>query len=203
MGFSKSIERDMYAMKKTFLKIVSFFVLISLIPSFCYASSADYSSSFDTLLGMMTAIAGTDNGIAQINIALWEEVGPSDVMRYIQHVLYIGQYGDKEYQGTYTLKRIKKVLGEYDYLALTQTYYNATDSLPRYLEATKVMIKMDRDKYPDHAAAFKALQDYYVKLAAYTDFAINPSGNLIDYRTNYQQYQKELQELKFNAEFEK
>ena len=179
-------------MKKTFLKIISFFILISLFPTLCYASSLDYSSSFDTLIGMIESLGEMADAVTLINIALWEEVGPSDVAKYIQYVLSIGQFGDTEYQGTYTLKRIKKVLGQYDYLNLSQSYYTASDSLPKYLEVAKIILRQERDKYPDHANAFKALQEYYIKLAAYAEFALNPSGNLINYRTNRQQFQKEL-----------
>ena len=61
-----------------------------------------------------------------------------------------------------------------------------------------------KDKFGvDHEDGIKALRDYYIKAESYADFAVNPSGNLLNYHSNHETYNKEMNELKSNAEFDK
>lgn len=177
------------------------------------AEEKSYDEEFDRVLGLVESMGQKANLVATYNILVWQEVGPQEVMNYLAILLAVGTNESVDGVMRYLLYKndyceifgVKKNDSNVDGKILDYAikYADAYGSLTDDVESVKGEIKDLRSLFEDHSEAIKALQDYYIKATAYADFALNPSGNRISYHTNHETFEKEMDELKINAEFEK
>lgn len=190
-------------MKRAVSLLTALVITISLCSVATYAFAENsYSADFDLILTMLQIINNSANMAAETNLNVWKEAGPSYVLKCLDQ---LDKYGDKDLGNPYPSKGIIPILVRVygsDVRSGADVYHLSLTPL-RNIENVKEVIKTFRSNYPDHATAAKALQDYYIKLSAYADIILNPDGSYLTYMSDIKSYQKELLELKGNAEFEK
>ena len=183
------------------------FIMSILLPvmflSLTSCSSPDgYDTTFDNLVARIDSLHDCADNVSTINIMVWQEVGPEYVSMYLNDIM-VANIDDSGiiYSTMY------KIFDTYDKSKLEtyfELYCNSCNALSNDIASLKSDIKKLIDSYgKDHSAAVSALQDYFTKLESYANFALNPSGNLINYSANHGAYENEMQELKSTAEFEK
>lgn len=166
----------------------------------------DYDTEFDSIMERIGSMSDTAHYVALFNEALWDEVGPEKVAGCLSEILELERGSDASSSLT---QNVLKALGLGSEVAEAwnhmSTYKKSHEILSGgELAALKADVKALKDACgEEHSAGVGALQSYYTKLEAYVDFAVNPSGNLMNYRTNLGTYDTEMGELKSTAEFEK
>lgn len=105
---------------------------------------------------------------------------------------------------TYDIKQAFDASSELECVQYAKRYQEKYKALPAELDTLKDGIKALKDTCGgDHGDGISALQKYFSKLQAYAEFTTNPSGNLINYRTNHEGFENGMAELKSAAGFDK
>ena len=193
-------------------------------------ASIDYDQEYDSIIESISTMNEGSNYITSVVMAVWQEAGASEAGSCLVEMLspsceddclnmsvdslsnIIDAFGiddskSWEYQcdhgGNYA-KNLQKfgVLKQiYEYCSTYQDkYYNVYNS-QNDIKASIKTLKQSVDS--EHSDAIEALEEYYLKSCSYADWALNPSGNLINYSSSCSGYKNELSELKTKAEFEK
>lgn len=181
-----------------------------------------YSSDFDTAMSSLELLTTSADVVTKYNLILWEKAG-SETLTAIKWFLTAGQYGSIYYVDgkdvSYgTAKEIDGIIKEnklhewssFFYKNFPKDYekneahdYYVCYSFLSRTEEIKDLIKELKKSYPDHPDAIQALQNYYIKVAAYAEFAMHPSGTYADYNARKKTFGNEIQELRIYADFEK
>ncbi len=197
-------------------KIVLITILLSFILTSCGTSSGKYDEDFDNAMASIEEMRTNADYVMNVNIALWDAAGPDNVARCINGMLTAIEDENSSIDGgTYIFKAVtgKDIYGKVSSWDQTihqkcwpviEQYQNSYNSLLEQNEVVKNDVKLIKDNYgKKHPDAAQALQDYFVKAAAYAEAATNPTGNLISYSSSHVDFEKEMEELKANADFNK
>lgn len=186
-------------MRKFIMSILLPVMLLGLISC---SNSEDYNTTFTNLVARIDSLHECADNVSTINIMVWQEVGPEYASTYLNDIM-IANVDDSGI----LYSRMYKIFGTHDKSKLEtyfELYRNSYNALSDDILSLKTDIKKLIDSYgKDHATAVSALQDYFTKLESYSNFALNPSGNLINYSASHGTYENEMQELKSTVEFEK
>ena len=192
-------------MKRT-LSILTVLVIAISFCSVTHSSFAadQYDEDFDFAMTLLRVVSNAADMAAQINLEVWSEAGPSSVISCLDQ-LY--KYGDKDLgyprPSNGNMVYLVKVYGSSSKVFDGAGVYHLACTPLVNIEKVKEIIKTFRDNYPDHPEAIKALQEYYIKLSAYAEIVLHPTGSYISYNADIATFQKEIKELRANAEFEK
>lgn len=163
-------------------------------------TALDYSSEFDKVLASIDKIGDNADLVATYNKAVWAEAGPSSVS-YCLKILLTATDADSVSNGD--LRVAFHTSDNYILYSYAQKYQKAYKAIAD-TESVKEGIKSLKSSFGDaHSDAVSALQTYYIKAVSYAEFAMNPSGNLLNYNKNHEEFKKEMSELKANADFSK
>lgn len=222
----KNKEEDKMKFLKTIVSIIVVISILVCIPSVSFSQSMGYSEKYDRILHRIEELCEYANLIAEINTIMWQKDGPEKIGNDINIMLRLNV---NSYSNDDAMVLIKALGVTSDYMkAFEYTLYyqlayaslltdeqKAGMKFPSVatiltndsfydIEDVKNDIKALRDIYNDtHSNGIQALRNYYIKLESYAEFATNPSGNLMNYRSNHQTFEREMSELKSNAEFDK
>ena len=160
----------------------------------------DYDTEFDALMERIEALSEKADFVSTVNSVVWQEAGPEKVSSVLLELLTASDAGDLSYTA-------KNALTDYSTTERTQIikkYKEQYTALSSELDTLKTDIKALKDACgDDHDDGIDALQKYFSKLQAYAEFATNPSGNLMNYRSNHEDFENDMAELKSAAEFDK
>lgn len=160
----------------------------------------DYDAEFDALMERIEDLSEKADYTASVNTVVWQEAGPEKVASVLLELLTASDANDLSYTAKsaltdYTAAERTQIIKKY------KEYYAALSS---EMETLKTDIKALKDACgDDHGDGVSALQKYFSKLQAYAEFATDPSGNLMNYRSNHQSFENDMKELKSAAEFDK
>jgi len=170
----------------------------------------DYDEEFNGIMDRISELQKKADYVSSINTYIWQEVGPNKVADTLSNIRDLHSAMDMLESDTDVFRNVSQALdiNGSDALAEAWTYiqkYNGDyDALSNDMETLKNDLKSLKDACgKEHSDGVDALQQYYIKLQAYSDFAIAPSGNLTNYHSNHQQFENDMAELRSAAEFDK
>lgn len=163
----------------------------------------DYDAEFDTLMERVEDLGEKADFVSTVNIVIWQETGPEDVASALATLLTVENADDLK-PHTYDIKQAFDTSSELECVQYAKRYQEEYKALAAELDTLKDDIKALKDACgDDHDDGIDALQKYFTKLQAYAEFATNPSGNLMNYRSNHEDFENDMAELKSGAEFDK
>lgn len=167
------------------------------------APKVDYDTEFDALMERVEDLGEKADFVSTVNIVIWQETGPEDVASALATLLTVENANDLK-PHAYDIKQAFDTSSELECVQYAKRYQEEYKALSTELEALKTDIKALKDACgDDHDDGIDALQKYFSKLQAYAEFATNPSGNLMNYRSNHEGFENDMAELKSAAEFDK
>lgn len=163
----------------------------------------DYDAEFDVLMERVEGLGEKADFVSTVNIVIWQETGPEEVATVLATLLTVENANDLA-PHTYDIKEAFDTSSELECVQYAKRYQEEYKTLTSELETLKTDIKALKDACgDDHDDGIDALQKYFSKLQAYAEFATNPSGNLMNYRSNHEGFENDMAELKSAAEFDK
>lgn len=161
----------------------------------------DYDKEFDALMERIEGLSEHANYVSSANTLVWQEVGPSEVSDKLSIMLSARERFDLIDEDEICGAFRAGYSGVWPYI---EKYQEGYEALSNELDLLKADIKALKDACgDDHADGIAALQNYYIKLQAYAEFALEPSGNLMNYHSNHESFENDMAELKAAAEFDK
>ena len=166
------------------------------------APKVDYDTEFDELMERIEDLGEKADFVSTVNIVIWQETGPEDVATVLASMLTAKEFDDLRSQGDIRVSfGTSRDSEAWTYVERYQEEYTAVST---GMETLKDDIKALKDACgDDHDDGIDALQKYFTKLQAYAEFATSPSGNLMNYRSNHEDFENDMAELKSAAEFDK
>ena len=190
----------MMKLKKILCLILVGMLALSLIACGAGSPKVDYDTEFDSLMERIEDLGEEADYVATVNSVVWQEAGPDKVASVLLELLTASDASDLSYTA-------KNALTDYSTSERTQIikkYKEYYADLSAETETLKTDLKSFKDACGDkHDDGVSALQKYFTKLQAYAEFATDPSGNLMNYRSNHQDFENDMKELKSAAEFDK
>lgn len=163
----------------------------------------DYDAEFDDLMERVEDLGEKADFVSTVNIVIWQEAGPEEVAAVLATLLTVENANDLKLHA-YDIKEAFDTSSELECVQYAKRYQEEYKTLAGDLEALKEDIKALKDACgDDHSDGIGALQKYFSKLQSYAEFATNPSGNLMNYRSNHEDFENDMAELKSAAEFDK
>ena len=163
----------------------------------------DYDTEFDALMERVEELGEKADFVSTVNIVIWQETGPEEVAAVLATLLTVENANDLK-PHAYDIKEAFDTSSELECVQYAKRYQEEYKNLAGDLEALKEDIKALKDACgDDHSDGIGALQKYFSKLQSYAEFATNPSGNLMNYRSNHEDFENDMAELKSAAEFDK
>lgn len=163
----------------------------------------DYDTEFDALMERVEDLGENADFVSTVNIVVWQEAGPEDVASVLATLLTVENANDLA-PHTYDIKQAFDTSSELECVQYAKRYQEEYKALSTELDTLKDDIKALKDACgDDHDDGIDALQKYFAKLQAYAQFATDPSGNLMNYRSNHEGFENDMAELKSAAEFDK
>ena len=163
----------------------------------------DYDAEFDDLMERVEDLGEKADFVSTVNIVIWQETGPEEVAAVLATLLTVENANDLKLHA-YDIKEAFDTSSELECVQYAKRYQEEYKTLAGDLEALKEDIKALKDACgDDHSDGIGALQKYFSKLQSYAEFATNPSGNLMNYRSNHEDFENDMAELKSAAEFDK
>lgn len=163
----------------------------------------DYDAEFDDLMERVEDLGEKADFVSTVNIVIWQEAGPEEVAAVLATLLTVENANDLKLHA-YDIKEAFDTSSELECVQYAKRYQEEYKNLAGDLEALKEDIKALKDACgDDHSDGIGALQKYFSKLQSYAEFATNPSGNLMNYRSNHEDFENDMAELKSAAEFDK
>ena len=163
----------------------------------------DYDAEFDDLMERVEDLGEKADFVSTVNIVIWQEAGPEEVAAVLATLLTVENANDLK-PHAYDIKEAFDTSSELECVQYAKRYQEEYKTLAGDLEALKEDIKALKDACgDDHSDGIGALQKYFSKLQSYAEFATNPSGNLMNYRSNHEDFENDMAELKSAAEFDK
>ena len=163
----------------------------------------DYDAEFDDLMERVEDLGEKADFVSTVNIVIWQEAGPEEVAAVLATLLTVENANDLKLHA-YDIKEAFDTSSELECVQYAKRYQEEYKTLSSELDTLKTDIKALKDACgDDHDDGIDALQKYFSKLQAYAEFATNPSGNLMNYRSNHEDFENDMAELKSAAEFDK
>lgn len=163
----------------------------------------DYDTEFDALMERVEELGEKADFVSTVNIVIWQEAGPEEVAAVLATLLTVENANDLK-PHAYDIKEAFDTSSELECVQYAKRYQEEYKTLSSELDTLKTDIKALKDACgDDHDDGIDALQKYFSKLQAYAEFATNPSGNLMNYRSNHESFENDMSELKSAAEFDK
>lgn len=162
----------------------------------------DYDTEFDALMQRVEDLGEKADFVSTVNIVIWQETGPEDVATVLASMLTAKEFDDLRSQGD--IRVAFDTSRDSEAWTYVEKYQEEYTAISTGMETLKTDIKALKDACgDDHDDGIDALQKYFSKLQAYVEFATNPSGNLMNYRSNHESFENDMSELKSAAEFDK
>ena len=162
----------------------------------------DYDTEFDALMERVEELGEKADFVSTVNIVVWQETGPEDVATVLASMLTAKEFDDLLSQGD--IRVAFDTSRDSEAWTYVEKYQEEYTAISTGMETLKADIKALKDACgDDHGDGVDALQKYFSKLQAYAEFATSPSGNLMNYRSNHEDFENEMAELKSAAEFDK
>ncbi len=162
----------------------------------------DYDTEFDALMERVEDLGEKADFVSTVNIVIWQEAGPENVATVLASMLTAKEFDDLRSQGD--IRVAFDTSRDSEAWTYVEKYQEEYTAISTGMETLKTDIKALKDACgDDHDDGIDALQKYFSKLQAYVEFATNPSGNLMNYRSNHENFQNDMSELKSTAEFDK
>ena len=163
----------------------------------------DYDTEFDALMDRIEDLAEKADYVSSVNIMVWQEVGPEEVAAVLAAMLKAEGASDLS-SHSYDIKQALDTSSDAESWIYVEIYKGHYNALADDMEILKTDLKALKDACgSDHNDGIAALQKYFTKLQAYAEFATDPSGNLMNYRSNHEGFENDMAELKSAAEFDK
>lgn len=167
------------------------------------APKVDYDAEFDALMERIETLSDNADFVSTVNIVVWQETGPEEVASVLATLLTTENANDLK-PHTYDIKEAFDTYSELECVQYAKQYQEQYKALTNEMETLKADIKALKDACgDDHDDGVDALQKYFSKLQSYAEFSTNPSGNLMNYRSNHESFENDMSELKSAAEFDK
>ena len=162
----------------------------------------DYDTEFDALMERVEELGEKADFVSTVNIVVWQETGPEDVATVLASMLTAKEFDDLRSQGD--IRVAFDTSRDSEAWTYVEKYQEEYTAISTGMETLKADIKALKDACgDDHGDGVDAIQKYFSKLQAYAEFATSPSGNLMNYRSNHEDFENEMAELKSAAEFDK
>lgn len=196
-------EEECMKFKKVVVSLLLCCMLFSL--SACGKEKVDVNAEVSKIAGEIDTLYANVDVVSSMNILVWQKAGANDLMSTLSKMLsatdakWVEKEGKNRYWSSYVADAFGcnsngyKNIYEYceSYQKATNNVVSAQPTIENEIKELKSKLKKDEDKQK-----VEKLSSYYVKVSAYADSAINPSGNLINYKSNDQVQKKDIEIIK-------
>lgn len=167
--------------------------------------TGNYDTEYDSIMESIETMNENSKFASNVVISMWDYIGPEKVMTYLNAMLTAESQHDIEGMMTsYYIGKVFDVSSTKDEYDICVKYQEANTNIISLQEDIKKSIKSLKDFAGDeHEDGISALTEYYVTSSAYGEFAMNPSGSLLNYQSDCKDYENKIIELQKAAELAK
>ena len=199
-------------MKRT----ISLLLALSMMFALCACDSNKFEESYTQTYQNINSLYESSSSAASTIYTVWNIVGSEDAMVTLSSMLSIPSdfdtyfSSDVYYEGVYGYKFVKafgwKSVDAYygfsdeaeakEFHQLCVNFQNDFAKISTLSDTLHNDIKALRSEFGEkHSSEFEVLNEYYLEVSSYAEFAQSPSGTLNDYKADIDNYEREISKL--------